>query len=143
MDFFRSLFLHNFWWKLFSVVLATLIWLAVNATLSNEAALSRRFALANVTHKFPHLPVLVMTGTGEHPAVTIEPSDVSVLVRGPAELLSSLQEQDVQVFLHLQEKNPFGDFPVIVHVPPGIKEVVAFPDVVAVRPASENLKQKP
>jgi hypothetical protein len=41
---------------------------------------------------------MVMTGSGAHPAVTIEPSDVSVLVRGPAELLSSLREQDVQVF---------------------------------------------
>ena len=144
MDFFRSLFLHNFWWKLFSVVLATLIWLAVNATLSNEAVLTRRFTLANVTRKFPHRPIMVMTGTGEHPAVTIEPSDVSVLVRGPAELLSTLQEQDVQVFLPLQDhKNLPGDLPVIVHVPPGIKEVVAFPEHVTVRSTVDNVKQKP
>jgi hypothetical protein len=87
---------------------------------------------------------MVMTGTGEHPAVTIEPTDVSVLVRGPAELLSSLQEQDVQVFLHLpDQKNSAGDFSVVVHVPPGIKEVVAFPELVTVRPVAENLKQKP
>jgi len=144
MDFVRSLFLHNFWWKLFSVVLATLIWLAVRANLSNEAALTRRDTLANVTRKFAHRPVMVMTGTGEHPALTIEPGDVSVLVRGSAELMSNLQEEDVQVFLHLQNlKNLTGDFPVVVHVPPGIKEVVAFPELVIVRSVPENLKQKP
>ena len=143
MEFFRSLFLHNFWWKLFSVVLATLIWLAVNATLSNEAMLTRRLNLAS-NQKFAHCPILVMTSTGEHPAVTIEPSDVSVLVRGPAELLSSLKPQDVQVFLHLPDhKNPTGEFPVVVHVPPGIKEVVAFPEQVTVRPAPESVKPKP
>jgi hypothetical protein len=49
MGFLRSIFLHNFWWKLFSVVLATLIWLAVNSTLSNEAVLTRRSALKTAT----------------------------------------------------------------------------------------------
>lgn len=136
------MFLHNFWWKLFSVVLATLIWFAVNSTLSNEAVLTRRSALKNVTQKFSHRPVMVMTGTGEHPAVIVEPNDVSVLVRGPAELLSTLREQDVQVFLHLNPKELPGDFPVSVHVPPGM-EVFAYPESVTVHRAPENSKPKP
>lgn len=144
MDFFRSLLLHNFWWKLFSAVLATMIWLAVNATLSNEAVLTRRFTPATFTRKFSRLPIMVMTTTNEHRAVTIEPGDVSVLVRGPRELLDSLLEQDVQVFLDLKDfKDLTGDFSVIVHVPPGIKEVVTFPERVTVRSVPEAFKPKP
>jgi len=125
--FLRALFLHNFLLKLFSIVLATLIWLAVWASL--------RGASAEVTRKFPRRPVLVMTGTGEHPALAIEPPDVSVLVRGPAALLSGLKEQDIQVFLQLQGRpDPAGDFGVVVHVPPGVTEVVSFPERVTVRP---------
>jgi hypothetical protein len=133
--FLRAFFLHNFWLKLFSVVLATLIWLAVWASLRGESVLSHRIASAEVTRKFPRRPVLVVTGTGEHPALAIEPSDVSVLVRGPAAVLSGLKEQDIQVFLHLQGRlDSAGDFGVVVHAPIGVTEVVAFPEHVTIRP---------
>jgi hypothetical protein len=122
----RAIFLHNFWLKLFSVILASLIWMAVRANLAS--------ASTDVNRKFPHRPVLVMTGAGEHPALAIEPGDVSVLVRGPKDLIGSLTEQDVQVFLQLDgRREPSGEFGIVVHVPPGIKEVVAFPERVFVR----------
>jgi hypothetical protein len=122
----HSILLHNFWLKLFSIILATLIWIAVRANLAS--------ASADVNRKFPHRPVLVMSGAGEHPALTIEPGDVSVLVRGPAELIGRLKEQDVQVFLPLDDRQDLpGEFAIVVHVPPGLKEVVAFPDRVSVQ----------
>jgi len=122
----HSIFLHNFWLKLFSIILASLIWIAVNANLATGST--------NVNRKFPRRPVLVMTGAGEHPPLAIEPNDVSVLVRGPSALIGGLKEQDVQVFLHLGGPHELpGVFDIVVHVPPGIKEVVAFPERVTVR----------
>jgi hypothetical protein len=124
--FLRALFLHNFWWKLFSVVLATLIWLAVS---------DQRVASAEVTREFPHRPVLVMTGTGEHPALAIEPPEVSVLVRGPIALIGELNDQDIQVFLNLQGRTDVaGDFGLVVRAPPGVSEAVVFPKKVTLRP---------
>jgi hypothetical protein len=44
--------------------------------------------------------------------------------------------------LHLNEKDLPGDFPVGVHVPPGM-EVFAFPESVTVRRAPQTSKEKP
>ena len=130
----RTIFLHNFWLKVFSVIVATLIWLAVDASL-RKGSPPGRYASTDVNRKFARRPVLVMTGAGEHPALMLEPSDVSVLVRGPASALGNLAEQDVQVFLDLKgQRELSGDFPVVVHAPPGVTEVHAFPGRVTVRP---------
>jgi YbbR domain-containing protein len=130
----HTIFLHNFLLKFFSVLVATLIWLAVDASL-RKGSPPGRYSTADVNHRFPRRPVLVMTGAGEHPALTLEPSDVSVLVRGPASALGNLKEQDVQVFLDLKgQRELSGDFPVVVHAPPGVTEVYAFPERVTVRP---------
>ena len=129
----RTVFLHNFWLKFFSVIVATLIWLAVDANLRKESPLGR-FTSANINRKFLRRPVLVMTGAGEHPSLALEPGDVSVLVRGPASVLGNLKEQDVQVFLDLQGRRELaGRFRVVVHAPPGVTEVIAFPEHVTVR----------
>lgn len=130
----RTIFLHNFWLKVFSVLVSTLIWLTVDANLKKELPLGR-FAIGEVKRKFVHRPVLVMTGAGEHPALALEPSDVSVLVRGPTSTVGNLREEDVQVFLDLQGRRELsGDFRIVVHVPPGVSEVYAFPETVSVRP---------
>ena len=130
----RTIFLHNFWLKVFSVLVSTLIWLTVDANLKKELPLER-FASGEVNRKFPHRPVLVMTGAGEHPALALEPSDVSVRVRGPAATVGNLREEDVQVFLDLQgHRELSGEFRIIVHAPPGVTEVYAVPETVTVRP---------
>jgi len=130
----HTIFLHNFWLKFFSVLVATLIWLAVDASL-RKGAPPGRYASTEVNRKFPRRPVLVMTGVEEHPALALEPGDVSVLVRGPASVLGNLKEQDVQVFLDLQgHRELAGEFRVVVHAPPGVTEVFAFPGHVTVRP---------
>ena len=132
----RTIFFHNFWLKFFSVLVSTLIWLAVDASLRKESPVGR-FASAEVNRKFPRQPVLIMTGAGEHAALALDPADVSVLVRGPASVLNNLKEEDVQVFLDLRgHREPAGKFPVVVRAPPGATEVFAFPETVMVRPKS-------
>ena len=132
--FLRALFLHNFWLKLSSVVLATLIWLTVWASIKGESPLAQRVVSMEV--EFPRRPVLVMTGTGELQAQTIEPPDVSVLVRGPAAIVRELSEQDIQVFLNLHERpDSTGKVGLAVRVPPGVTDVVVVPKRVTVRPS--------
>jgi YbbR domain-containing protein len=130
----RSLVLDHFWLKLFSLILATLIWLAVRANVNNEPGM-RRFDAADVTRTFTRRPIQVMTDTGAHPAVLVEPGTVDIVVRGGAEQIDKLQEQQVRAFVRLPETtNLTGNVPVHVQLPREAALVFVSPMIVTVKP---------
>ena len=130
----RSLIVDHFWLKLFSLILATLIWLAVRANINNEPGV-RRFDAADVTRTFTRRPIQVMTDTGAHPAVQIDPGAVDIVVRGGAEQIDKLQEQQVRAFIRLPEAtNLTGNVPVHVQLPREAALVFVSPMIVTVKP---------
>jgi YbbR domain-containing protein len=132
----RSLIVDHFWLKLFSLILATLIWLAVRANVNNEGV-TRRFDAADITRTFTRRPVQVMTDTGAHAAVLVEPDAVDIVVRGGAEQIDKLQEQQVRPFVRLPEStNLTGNVPVHVQLPREAALVFVSPMVVRVKPVS-------
>ena len=121
----RSLIFHHFWLKLFSVVLAVLIWLTVRGTSSE------------VTRTFPNRPILVLTDTSQHTTVAINPTEASITVRGPSSLLQEITEQDINVFIRIAERAQFsGELPIRVHVPSGAS-------VALITPATTFVKSTP
>ena len=133
----RALILDHFWLKLFSLILATLIWLAVQANLANGVLPPRKASSAEETRVFLHQPILVLSEAAEHPAVSVIPNEVAVTVRGPIALIHELAAPDIHVFVRLTEKHPFsGGLPVHVHVPTGASVALITPATAAVKPAS-------
>src|SRR5258706_4751156 len=131
----RSLILDHFWLKLFSLVLATLIWLAVQANLTN-GALPTKKASGTDTRTFLHQPIMLLTQAAEHPAVSVTPDEVAVTVRGPFALIRELAASDIHVFIRLTERRRFsGDLPIHVHVPVGASITQITPPTAAVKPA--------
>jgi YbbR domain-containing protein len=125
----RSLILDHFWLKLFSLILATLIWLTVRGNLSS--------ASAEQTRTFLNRPILVLTDTAEHAAVTVNPSQATVTVRGPASLIQELAEQDIHVFVRMVDRHQFsGELPVHAHVPSGANVALVTPTTTTVRSAA-------
>ena len=125
----RSLILNHFWLKLVSLVLATLIWLTVRANLGN--------ASGEITRPFPNRPILVLTDTAEHAAVVASPSTASVTVRGPAALMQELSEQDIHLYVRLNDRRQMsGEFPVHAHVPSGARVILVTPATASVKPAN-------
>jgi hypothetical protein len=121
----RPLIFHHFWLKLFSVVLAVLIWLTVRGT-SGET-----------TRTFPNRPILVLTDTSQHPTVAINPTEASITVRGPLSLLQEITDYDINVFVRLADRSQFsGELPIRVHVPSGAS-------VVLITPATTFVKSTP
>jgi len=121
----RSLILDHFWAKLFSLVLAVLIWLTVKSDLGGEA-----------TRRFPDRPILVLTDKAEHVAVVANPSQASVTVRGPAPLLNELSDQDIHVYVRINDPRQVnGVLPVHAHVPSGASVVRIFPETATIKPA--------
>lgn len=125
----RSLILDHLGLKVFSIILATLIWMAVRTNFASPAAEADR--------SFVNRPILVLTDNAEHSAVLVNPNQASVTLRGPASLMQIIKEEDVQVFVRLSEKRQFtGELPVHVHVPAGASVALLTPATAAVKPAA-------
>lgn len=122
----RSLFLDHLWLKLFSVLLATLIWLTVRANLNNPAR--------ETTRRFARQPVVLMTDSAEYRTFVVEPPHVNVTVRGPAALIDEMNDRDIHAFIQMAgEQTMAGMYPVEIHVPHGVTVVLVAPRTVLVR----------
>ena len=108
---FRDLLFKNLWLKMFSLLLATLIWFTVRANLGSlQVEVSREFA---------NLPVRVMTEAGQRGAFQLGPNIAIVTVRGPASAVQLLKEADVYAFVRVPgQPERAAPLPIEVHVPP-------------------------
>src|SRR5215467_5026403 len=101
MRFLRSLILEDFWLKLFSLVLAVLVWLTVSFAIRKEASPISALNFPVPAHTFFNLPVLVMSSAEDVRNFKVVPSEVAVTVQGEARLLQSLQSKDIRALVDL------------------------------------------
>lgn len=124
----RALIFDHVWLKLFSLILATLIWLAVWTNLRNEPIFK------DDLRTFVNRPIGVLVDAPERAPVTVIPANATVTVRGPGDLLLGLKEDDINVFVRVPSKLPLsGDLPVHVHVPVGTAVAVVTPITATIR----------
>jgi len=90
---FRDLILHNFWLKLFSIALATVIWLAIYKSIHNENK-----ALIS---EYIRVPVTVITAPGDKRAFRVTPEEVVVVAVGKDDALLRATRKDIRVNLDL------------------------------------------
>ena len=124
----RSLIFDQLWLKLFSLVLATLIWLAVWANLGGER-------ISKSTKSFINRPILILTTeSADRPNFNVIPERATVTVRGPVDLIQRMEDKDISVFVRLVEpKQTAGDLPVLVYVPAGASVALVTPLTAQVR----------
>ena len=107
IDFFRELFLKDFWLKLFSFVLAVLIWFTVWFALQkNEGAPLPTLALTPAEQKtFSNLPVVpvihVLASADDVRDLTITPKEVDVTVQGDTKAIRDLRAKDLRILVDL------------------------------------------
>jgi hypothetical protein len=133
-NWFRALLLQHFWLKLFSLLLAMLLWLAVHASVDRESVGGPAEAREGITN-FIARPVLILTDSGAHPAVRIDPPTVDIAVRGGALAISRLDPLDVRAFVRVPDRVDFdGTVQVHVQVPKEASLIMVSPSIVRVRP---------
>ena len=93
IDFLRRLFVEDFWWKLFSLGLAILIWLTVTFVSQKEPGTAPRV--------FSDVPVTVVSSREDVHSFKVSPSTVEVTVQGKPDVLQSLQSEDIQAIVDL------------------------------------------
>jgi hypothetical protein len=133
----RSLLLDQIWLKLFSLVLATLIWLAVWTNLGGER-------VSKFSRSFSNRPILILTESSERPTLNVVPDRATVTVRGPVDLIQAMKDEDISVFVRVVDpKQPVGDLPVQVHVPAGASVYQVVPMIAQVRTAITKAAVQP
>ena len=111
----RDYILNNFWYKVFSLVLATWIWFVVQY---NQAGLPP--AGGGKPREFRR-PIMVLTSATNLWPLRVEPSVVEVNVRGELAALDKLTPEDIQVYVKLTDMpDPTGSFGVEVQLPPEV-----------------------
>ena len=132
--FFRNLFLHDFWLKLFSLALAILIWLTVwfarGRGISPMAALSSH----DPQQTFFNLPILVRLPASDVRTVEVNPEVVAVTVQGKAELLEDLKSRDIRAEVDLTGIESARGLRKRIEIilPPGVRYTRIVPDEVEV-----------
>lgn len=118
--FVRNLVVNDFWLKLFSLVLAVLIWLTVDFSIHKE--ISPWAALIGHSTDETVLPVHVsIPGMGAR-TVTVAPTDVEVTLRGDPKLLKNIGANDIQAQVNLTDVESASGLrrPVEIVLPAGI-----------------------
>lgn len=102
IDTLRNILLRDFWLKLFSLMLAVLIWLAVSSAIHRDVSPSAALDGVNAMElTFSNVPVLVMSTAADVRNFNVNPRQVQVKVRGDAKSLQMLQVSDLHALVDL------------------------------------------
>ena len=128
----RSFILQNLWLKIFSLFFAALIWFAIQPKGSDF-----KFPHSLFRPRLPPLelrcPITIMTSPENHAAVTVEPREVIVKVRGEEAVLQKMTPERIQAYIRLSDaRNLSPFFHVEVIVPRGVTLEEVVPDQVSV-----------
>jgi YbbR domain-containing protein len=120
----RDLILHNFWWKLLSLLLAALTWFTIQTALQKDRTQSAQSPVVTVsTRTFPAVPITLMTSAYSNNQFRLNPPMVAVEVSGQADELEKLQVRQIAAFVDVtrieDEKEVRKD--IQVQVPKGFK----------------------
>jgi YbbR domain-containing protein len=131
----RNLVVKDFWLKLFSLALATLIWLTVWFSTHGENATSPWLALIGRPPNESVLTVPIRVPFG-----TTDPAQVTITLRGDSQILKSLKPENIRAEVDLTGVESASGLlrPVEIILPKGIFYTRLEPDEVAVQFSSNQ-----
>ena len=121
----RDLLIKDLGWKLFSLLMAVIIWLTVHGILVESGTPSGHSLGSQVT--YGDLPVFIVSSAADVHFYRVAPAVVSVTVSGPPEVMAVLQANQIRAESAKDLKRR-----VDVYVPPGISLVKVDPPRVGV-----------
>jgi YbbR domain-containing protein len=130
----------DFWWKLFSLILAVVIWVTVYK-IREEPVVSA--AVAGVPLTYGSLPVLVVSRASDVRDFRVVPATVAVKVTGPADVMAVLQANQIHPVVDLTDVASGSNLKrrVEVSAPPGVTLVSVVPAEVDIRFPSPTEKK--
>lgn len=99
----RSIFVKDFWPKLFCLILAVLIWSLVSLAIKKETAPPSLPSGPTTRRIFTNVPVMILSSGTEPRSFLINPTRIEVAVRGEARIMQSLQEKDLRAVVDVTD----------------------------------------
>jgi YbbR domain-containing protein len=120
---FREYILNNFWWKLLSLLLAALTWLTIETAFKKDEAQRQSPLVTSSTRTFSMVPITLMIPATNSNRYQINPTMVSVEVRGNTNELSTLVVQDIKAFVDVSDAGDQKQFrrPIYAQLPGDLK----------------------
>ena len=146
----RDLILKHFWLKLTSFVLATLIWLTVQATLEKEnhqvyqgdESADEQLKRASVPRQF-ELPVEVRWEGTNYPQLTSLPTHVVVTLEGNAGRLTTMNPKEITAFVETGgAPDVRGIYPVQIMAPKNLHCIHIMPHSVRLKTVTAPQPQR-
>ena len=127
ITFLRKLVLEDFGLKLFSLLLAVLLWLTVTFASRKDPGIDQR-VLAKM------LPVTILASTEDVHNFRVSPSEVAVTVQGNPKTLQNLQTNDIRAIVDLTGVGAARELRkrIEVSVPAGLTHLRVMPEEVQV-----------
>lgn len=127
MNVVREMIFKNFGWKLLSMALAFAIWLTVKTTSAEQGQTERMFL---------SLPLQIVSGTADVRTFQMEPTTVTVTLKGRPEVINRLAEHEIHTLVDITSADVTQNFRhhVDVSVPSGITVVHVEPAEVKITP---------
>ena len=125
--FLRNLLLEDFWLKLFSLMLAVLLWLTVSFARRKDSGIDKQVLPKT-------LPVAILALAEDVHNFRVSPSEVEVTLQGNPKTLQSLQTNDLRAFVDLTGVGAARDLRkrIEVSVPAGVTPLSVIPEEVQV-----------
>jgi hypothetical protein len=129
----RYLILQNFWLKLFSIAMATVIWLAIHYSIHGGLNINQ-----SLRSEYIRVPVSIKTTPGDKRVFRVTPDEVVVTAVGGDEALLRATRKDIRVNLDLTDFNVTAPASkeLRAEAPPDIKVLAISPPSVEVQQVS-------
>jgi YbbR domain-containing protein len=134
MSFLHKLIFEDIWLKLFSLVLAVLMWFTFSSALKQGNRSTPLGTGAQASRTFVNVPVVVQSSAPQTRSFRIQPETVELTVEGDASSVNHLQDGDIRVVVDLIGIEAARDLVkrVTVSQPAGIATVKVVPEQVTV-----------
>ncbi|HUB86992.1 MAG TPA: CdaR family protein [Verrucomicrobiae bacterium] len=126
----RKWITEDFYWKIFSVALAVIVWLIVNKIRSGTVATG----LLSVSNTFTNVPVIAVAANANVQNARVVPGAVSVTVSGAPSIVATLETNQLHATVDLTGIEVAHNLirNVDVALPPRVTIIEVDPSVVAV-----------
>ncbi len=99
-----GLVMRNFWWKVTSILVATVLWVALWVGQVEE---SRKDGMARgpmATFVYEEIPIIMLTSAAETNRFKLDPAYARVKVKAKSNVLEEMDSSSVRVFVELLER---------------------------------------
>jgi YbbR domain-containing protein len=137
----RKLVFEDFWLKLFSLVLAVLMWFTISSAIrQGNPSASPLGTESQILRTFSQVPVVVLSSAPQTGRFKIQPETVELTVEGTATSVHNLQDSDISVIVDLTGIETAHDLlkRLKVSKPAGIAKVKVVPEEVQVTYSAKN-----